>query len=144
MNILKILTSKRKLGNEGERAAADFLRKSGYKILERNYVSGGAEVDIICTKGDILAFVEVKARTVGRQSPMEPRPASSVTPDKQQKILRVAGHYKSTHPSDKKIRFDIVEVMTSDNGGNTQIEDVKHLLGAFDKDSAYPKRFVRG
>ena len=45
MNILKIVTERRKIGNVGERAAAKYLRRHGYKILERNYVFENAEID---------------------------------------------------------------------------------------------------
>ena len=47
MKILDILTPNRKKGNIGERAAVRFLRKNGYKILERNYVALGSEIDEI-------------------------------------------------------------------------------------------------
>ena len=44
MNILKILTAKREIGNIGEQAAKKFLRKKGYKILECNYEAAGYEI----------------------------------------------------------------------------------------------------
>ena len=93
MNILKVLTEKRKTGNIGEDAAAKFLRKHGYRILERNYAELGAEIDIIAKNREYYVFVEVKTRTLGHQSPKEPRPASSVTPEKQGKIITVAKWY---------------------------------------------------
>ena len=86
MNILKILTVKREIGNIGELAAVKFLRKNGYKILERNYVAAGYEIDIIAENRDYTVFTEVKTRTLGAQSPKEARPASSVTPEKQRKL----------------------------------------------------------
>ena len=36
MNILKVLTPKRMIGNEGERIAIRYLKKNGYKILEHS------------------------------------------------------------------------------------------------------------
>ena len=47
MQILKIRTEKRITGNIGEDAACKYLRKNKYKILKRNYVSNGHEIDII-------------------------------------------------------------------------------------------------
>ena len=56
MNILKILTPNRIIGNLGEKEAAKYLRHNGYKILKRNYVAGGNEIDIIAKKSDTIVF----------------------------------------------------------------------------------------
>ena len=93
MKILEILTEKREIGNIGERAAARLLKRTGYKVLARNYVSVGHEIDIIATDKFHTVFVEVKTRTLGRENPKELRPASSVTAEKQKKILTTAKYY---------------------------------------------------
>jgi putative endonuclease len=50
-------------GKCGEDAAADFLEKKGFVILERNYRSGKTgEIDIIAGKDGSVVFVEVKKR----------------------------------------------------------------------------------
>lgn len=54
--------SKKQFGKRGEDLAANFLRKNGYRILERNFLIRGGEVDIIAQDKDVLVFVEVKAR----------------------------------------------------------------------------------
>lgn len=128
MNILKVLTEKRKTGNAGENAAAKYLRKHGYRILERNYEALGAEIDIIAKNREYYVFVEVKTRTLGHQSPKEPRPASSVTPDKQKKIITVAKWYLGTVPKGRKIRFDIVEVYLDEK---REVQRIMHLENAF-------------
>jgi len=38
------------------------LRLGGYKILHRGYHAAGGEIDIIARRGNVLAFIEVKAR----------------------------------------------------------------------------------
>ena len=133
MEILKIKTEKRRLGDLGERAAAKYLRTHGYKILERGYVGEDSEIDIICSSRDTVAFVEVKTRSVEAESPMEERPASAVTPEKQRKILKAAAIYRSFNPSDKKMRFDVVEVLVREG----KVERINHLIGTFDRDTAY-------
>src|SRR2546421_87475 len=56
----------RVLGQEGERAAARFLRKyRGMRILMRNYRGPAGEIDLIARDGDVLVFVEVKTRRAG-------------------------------------------------------------------------------
>ena len=54
--------NKRKIGDQGERLAADFLIQKNYRILEQNYYVRGGELDLICEKNDKLIFVEVKLR----------------------------------------------------------------------------------
>jgi len=51
-------------GKKGEDLAVEFLKKQGFKVIERNWrFSRVGEVDIIARDGDALVFVEVKART---------------------------------------------------------------------------------
>ena len=86
MNILKILTERRKIGNFGERAAVSHLRRAGYKILGVNHVENDSELDIIAKDREFIIFAEVKTRRYGQDNPTEPRAASAVTPEKQRKI----------------------------------------------------------
>ncbi|MEZ5405672.1 MAG: YraN family protein [Verrucomicrobiia bacterium] len=51
------------IGQRGEAVAARFLRKQGYKILIKRFRGRGGEIDLICRDGEVLAFVEVKARS---------------------------------------------------------------------------------
>ena len=55
-------TVKRALGDLGEEAAAKYLRKNKIKVLERNYVYGPHEIDIVAENKEFLIFVEVKTR----------------------------------------------------------------------------------
>ena len=134
MNILKVLTERRKTGNIGEDAAAKFLRKHGYRILERNFAELGAEIDIIAKNREYYVFVEVKTRTLGHESPKEPRPASSVTPEKQRKIITVAKWYLGTVPKGRRIRFDVIEVYLNEE---KEVQRIMHLENAFNYDTAH-------
>jgi len=51
------------LGKKGEELAVEFLRKEGYKILDRNWTFQKAEIDIIAQKESLLAIIEVKTRS---------------------------------------------------------------------------------
>lgn len=136
MRILEILTPKRKIGNIGEAAAAKHLKKKGYKIIKRNYVAVGNEIDIIAENADTIAFVEVKTRTEGRENPMEVRPASSVTAEKQRKIISTAKYFLGTANRGKHISLDIVEVYLNENGKPSRII---HMENAFNANTAYEK-----
>jgi len=49
-------------GRAGEDAAAALLEAHGYRIVARNVRLPGGEIDIVARDGDVVAFVEVKAR----------------------------------------------------------------------------------
>lgn len=137
MNILKILTPNRLTGNIGEREAAKFLKKSGYKILEKNYVFENSEIDIIARKDKVIAYVEVKAQTVGKEDPKKPRPAAAVTPEKQRKIIKAASAYAARYGRGFRSRFDVIEVFLEKAKKGTVTADIKHLVGTFDINTAY-------
>ena len=135
MRILEVLTERRRLGNRGERAAARYLWLHGYRILERNFVRRGAEIDIIARKGDTIAFVEVKTRVREHQSPREARPAAAVTPEKQRKILAAAQCYFPAMEEGIRYRFDIIEVYYSEKS-KLKAEQILHLPHAFHRNSS--------
>ena len=110
MNILKILTERRKIGNFGEKAAISFLKKRGYKILAVNQVEKDCEIDVIAKNREFIIFTEVKTRRFGIYNPSEPRAASAVTAEKQQKIIKAASSYLSYNKTELKVRFDVIEV----------------------------------
>ena len=140
MNILKVLTERRKLGNFGENVAVRFLRRKRYRILERNYIGKDGEIDIIARKKNIMIFVEVKTRSIEASHPYELRPASAVNAEKQRRLIRIANEY--AHRSHKKdrdaMRMDIIEVLTkkNDKQKNT-VEKIVHIENAFDMNTAY-------
>ncbi len=73
------------IGIQGEKLAARFLQKNGYKILYRNFRGRtGGEIDLVCRDRDTLVFVEVKTRTREDFG----RPFESVDRDKQRRIAR--------------------------------------------------------
>ena len=100
-------TSKRKLGDRGERRTAFFLILHGYRILDRNYTFGHKEIDIIAKRGNIIAFVEVKTRSVNAKL----APHTAVTSSKQHNIITAAKGYCMEHDVNGAVlRFDIAEV----------------------------------
>ena len=137
MKILEIFTKNRIIGNLGEREAVRHLRRSGYRILEKNYVALGYEIDVIARKKNVTAFIEVKARNVKHLGHYEARPASAVTPEKQRKIIAAAKYYSKVKNLDTRMRFDIVEVYLEDEDKGVKIRETKHLENAFDWNTAY-------
>lgn len=96
------------IGRRGEDAAARYLERLGYDILERNYECPFGEADIIARDGLSLVFVEVKTRTgVSRGFPSE-----AVDEEKRGRYERIAGWYLgSFRETGIPVRFDIVAIM---------------------------------
>ena len=51
-----------RFGRRAERIAAVWLMLKGYRIIARQFSVAGGEIDIVARRGDVVAFVEVKAR----------------------------------------------------------------------------------
>ena len=139
MKILQLLTPRRIIGNLGEKAAAKFLKKHHYRILERNYVAENGEIDIIAKTKDTIVFVEVKTRNIKSLGSKEARPASSVTPEKQRKIIKTASRFLGHKYTDLKKRFDVIEVYLDSSDGKTKIKEIRHLENTFDLNTAYKR-----
>lgn len=95
-------------GQEGEEAAAAFLRARGFTILARNVRSHAGEIDLVALDGDVLVFCEIRTRrSRGQGSALE-----SVTPAKQRQVVRVAEYFLARHPrlTSHPIRFDVVAI----------------------------------
>jgi putative endonuclease len=113
------------LGARGEKLAAQYLRRQGFKILYRNFRGRtGGEIDLVCRDRDTLVFVEVKTRTREDFG----RPLEAVNTQKERRIsmgalawLRLLGN------PDIFFRFDVVEVMIA-AGEAPKIELVRNAF----------------
>jgi putative endonuclease len=81
-----VTNAKQLLGQEGERLAEQYLKRKGYKVVERNYRCLSGEVDLIVLDQRVIVFVEVKTRTDDRFG----TPFDAVEMRKQQKMIRAA------------------------------------------------------
>ena len=135
MEILKVKTRNREVGNFGEDAAEKLLKKKKYKIIARNYVAVGHEIDIIAESRDVQIFVEVKCREDNEVSNFNIRPAARVNQKKQQSIIKAASYYTAYNPSEKKKRFDVIEVYITEKNSKFEVKDINHIEGAFIKAS---------
>lgn len=113
-------------GAWGEEQAARYLRRHGWRLVERNYTVRQGEVDLIAEKNGVLAFVEVKLRKDDRFG--EAR--EFVTPAKQRRILTAASLYLAAHESEAQPRFDVIEVYAP-AGEKTLFPKINHIENAF-------------
>lgn len=105
--------NKREIGAMGESIAESFLKKRGYKVIDKNYhASKLSEIDIVALDGKITVFVEVKLRTTlkngyGREA---------VDVRKQEHIRYAAQHYMCFKlKKEVPVRFDVLEITLCDD-----------------------------
>ena len=111
-------------GKLGEDLACEFLKKQGYKILERNFRKGYGEIDIIAIDHGVLVFVEVKTRTSQNYG----TPFEAIGYYKMQTLIRGAQFYKTLHPNlPDQLRIDAVSVALEKNTKESKIELVKNI-----------------
>lgn len=127
------------LGLEGENAASIFLKKKGFRIVDRNYrEQSGArkgEIDLVVYSKSLklLSFVEVKTRTGDPWI----RPAAAVNSQKRKLLIRTSMDYLRCRNFPKvSIRFDIIEVwkVGERSGGLRRQQSafrIRHIEGAF-------------
>lgn len=121
----------KEVGVRGEDIAARYLKRRLYRILDRNYTVRPYELDIVAETPFTRVFVEVKTRRmlVGEASKFG-SPLDAVDARKRYFVTRAAKAYTALHPTQKKLRFDVIEVYLS----RTEIPKilaVRHMKDAF-------------
>lgn len=111
-------------GNLGENIAEIYLKMKGYKILERNFYVKGGEIDIIASKDDEIAIIEVKTRKDANYGEAK----EAVTYYKKKSLIFATKCYiNRNHLYDKKIRFDVIEVYLT----KFKINHIEHAFEIF-------------
>jgi putative endonuclease len=108
----------------GENLACEYLKKKGYKIIERNFRKGYGELDIIAVKDKTLIYVEVKTRT----SEVYGKPIEAISYYKLKSLVKTAEFYKHLHPElPEALRMDAISIMLDENGNASNIEHNENL-----------------
>jgi putative endonuclease len=103
------------IGKYAEQLAETYLNQRGLKLLQRNYLCRGGEIDLIMTDNGTLVFVEVRYR----KHQMFGGAAASVDQRKQQRLLLAARHYLQQHQAgNRPCRFDVVAISPGADGQN--------------------------
>lgn len=111
------------LGDKGELLAADFMRRHGYEIVERNFRYDRAEIDLVARKGELIVFCEVKTRKSNAYGTGE----EAVDSRKQAQIRKAADGYVSTRGvENSEFRFDVIVVDIREN-----TTSIRHIEEAF-------------
>jgi putative endonuclease len=121
---MSLNNGKQVLGKEGERIAEQYLKKKGYRLIERNYRCAAGELDLIVLDHRVVVFVEVKTRTGhGFGSPFE-----AVEFRKQRKMIQAAQYFLAEKKLQQRdARFDVVGISWA--GRDPMVE---HIENAFE------------
>lgn len=116
--------SKDQLGRLGEKLGARFVRRKGFRILARNYVSPAGEIDLVALDGEQIAFIEVKTR----RDDAVAMPEDAVNVHKQRRITAAARFFLlQTGAQNRPSRFDVLAVLLRDG----RKPEVEHFVDAF-------------
>lgn len=96
-------------GAAAEDRAAEFLLAKGYTLVTRRRKVAGGEIDLVCLDGEVLVFVEVKARAAPGYRPEEALGAAKV------RHLRAAARswVDACGDEGRAWRFDLIAIDTS-------------------------------
>lgn len=121
------------LGRAGERASARFLKRAGYRVLDRNVRVEVGEADLVCLAPDrrTIVIVEVKTRrrgtgrsVLGETVP----PEASVHQAKRRKLTSVARTLvKANGWTDRPVRIDVIGIEWPDDGSRPTL---RHHIAA--------------
>lgn len=93
-------------GRRAEWLAELTLRLKGWRVLERRARTGAGEIDLVCRRGAVLAFIEVKAR-----ADLETARAA-LTPRQADRLLRAGALWRARSSRYDRLqpRFDLILV----------------------------------
>ena len=107
----------------GEEVAADYLRKKGYAIIERDWHSGHRDIDIIARDGEYVVFVEVKTR----RNIDFGDPVMAVDYKKRCNLRSAINHYIKYRKVENPVRFDIITVIGTPSCANPEINHIENV-----------------
>jgi putative endonuclease len=111
------------LGELGERIAERWLRRRGWRVMQRRFRSGHRDIDLVVERDGLVAFVEVKARRGDRFW----GPVEAVNWRKQKELGRSARVWIDRHGrSLEAYRFDVIGVLVA----GTRVR-IRHVENAF-------------
>ncbi len=115
--------NQRNKGQLYEQKAADYLYRCGLRLIEKNFLAKGGELDLVMQDGPSIVFVEVKYRETQRYG----HAAEMVTRQKQQRLIKAANWWmlkRGLNTDTTDFRFDVIAIH---NNGH-HIEWIKNAI----------------
>ncbi|WP_343564465.1 YraN family protein [Kiloniella sp. b19] len=117
-----------KRGLRAETLAALYLVLKGYRLLGKRYKTRVGEIDLVMQKGQVLVFVEVKARTTHEEA------LQSIGTGQQQRIMRAAQAFaaeKALLSAGKEALAQRYDVVTFSDRGWWGLSWPRHIVDAW-------------
>ncbi|MBQ3261852.1 MAG: YraN family protein [Oscillospiraceae bacterium] len=114
-------------GKWGEAQAEKFLRKQGYRTVERNWSCRFGEIDLIVSDREYLVFVEVKTR----KSAEFAEAREFVGTGKQRRVRAAASLWLASHETDLQPRFDVIEIYGTEDMPYRKLQ-IRQIENAFE------------
>lgn len=106
------LDHRRSIGLRGEDIAADYLKRKGYSVLNRNFRTPYGEIDLVSEQGNSIVFTEVKTRASKSLGP----PEISITRRKADHMRSAAEFYIQEYGEQyDEWRIDVISVQIQTN-----------------------------
>ena len=116
-------TARQAFGEMGERIAERWLRRRGWRVVNRRFRNGRRDIDLVVEREGTVAFVEVKAR----KGTDFGGPVAAVNWRKQKELTKSAHVWIDRHGQPlEQYRFDVVGVLV--HGDQVRI---RHVPDAF-------------
>jgi len=125
-------------GVRGEKHAAEWLQRTrGFVLVARNWRDPRdrrQEIDLVCRDGEVLVFVEVKARAAGALVP-----GYYAVDRRKKKVMRRAidAYLSQLTSPPRTFRFDVVEVAHTGKSVSDAQPEVLH----FENIPLFPKQY---
>jgi len=113
---------RRILGRQAEDIALVFLKKRGFKIIDRNFRCRLGEIDIVAVDGREFVFVEVRSSN----NSMFNDPSESITGFKINRLRNLALFWFNVHNAqDYRMRFDVIAIVFNREAKGVEINHIK-------------------
>ena len=117
-------TKNLEIGYLGEGIAKKYLRSKKYRVVEENYKTKYAEIDLIVRDSrGILVFVEVKTRLTERFG----GPQESINREKMRRLIRNAEAYVAMKRYRKEYRIDAICIVLDEERRPTRINHYESI-----------------
>lgn len=107
---MKTPRNRTEIGQRSEDVAAQYLRARGFAILDRNWRSRWAVIDIVARKGRVIHFVEVKYRRTSRWG----KPMEYMDRRKLSQMQQAAQHWLASYDWNGEVSVDAVAVSSKE------------------------------
>ena len=127
---------KKKIGQIGEKAVANHLKRQGFKILGKNYLKKWGEIDVIAKKSNVVHFIEVKTvsreisgkenRGVARETGF--RPEENVHPQKLKRLHRAIFSWLEEYNYEKEWQIDVAAVYLDTKNQRATVRMIENVI----------------